>query len=275
MIRRFGLARVNFLGQNGRAFGGLRVTRVSVIGLLWCVALLTGGQAGQSPPAPAPKPLIPAAASSIAATPEAFYGQNVSITAAVDRILSPTSFTVDQNPREPGAGEVVVLVDVLTAPLAVNGYVTIIGEVVPHEGRPAIRATSVLTAAMVDLAKRPAVPMTPEEIAFDQVMKRINPAFGAIRQAVSEAAGYEGVEHAVTLKKAFAETETFWKKREKPDAMKWAAEARTHAESLEQAISSRKWDEAKAALTGLQQTCSACHGVYRQRLDDGSYRIKY
>ena len=97
---------------------------------------------------------------------------------------------------------------------------------------------------------------------------------GAIRQAVSEAAGYEGVEHAVTLKKAFAETETFWKKREKPDAMKWAAEARTHAESLEQAISSRKWDEAKAALTGLQQTCSACHGVYRQRLDDGSYRIK-
>jgi hypothetical protein len=105
-------------------------------------------------------------------------------------------------------------------------------------------------------------------------MKRINPAFGAIRQAVNEAAGYEGVEHAVTLKQAFADTETFWKKREKPDAMKWAAEARTHAEALEQAIGAGKWDDAKAALSGLQQTCSACHAAYRQRGDDGSYRIR-
>jgi hypothetical protein len=274
MIRRFGLARVNFLGQNGRAFGGLRVTRVPVIGVLWCVALVTAVQARQNPPTPAPKPLIPAAASSIAHSPEAFYGQRVSVTASVDRILGPTSFTVDQDPRASGAGEVLVLVDILTAPLTLNSYITIIGEVVPHEGRPAIRATSVLNAAMVDLARRPAVPLTPEEIAFDQVMKRINPAFGAIRQAVNEAAGYEGVEHAVTLKQAFAETETFWKKREKPDAMKWAAEARTHAESLEQAISGGQWDEAKAALTGLQQTCSACHGAYRQRGDDGSYRIR-
>lgn len=250
------------------------MTRVPVIGVLWCVALLTAVQARQGPPTPAAKPLIPAAASSIAANPEAFLGQNVSITAAVDRILSATSFTVDQNPRASGAGEVLVLVDVLTAPPAVNSYVTIIGEVVRHEERPAIRATSVLTAAMVDLAKRPAVPLTPEEIAFDQVMKRINPAFGAIRQAVNEAAGYEGVEHAVTLKQAFAETETFWKKRERPDAITWAAEARTHAETLEQAIGAGKWDDAKAALSGLQQTCSACHGAYRQRGDDGSYRIR-
>jgi hypothetical protein len=250
------------------------VTRVPVIGLLWCVALLTAVQARQNPPAPAPKPLIPAAASSIAGSPETFYGQNVSVTAAVDRILGPTSFTVDQNPRASGAGEVVVLVDVLTAPLAVNSYVTIIGEVVRHEGRPAIRATSVLNAGMVDLARRPSVPLTPEEVAFDGLMKRINPAFGAIRQAVSEAAGYEGVEHAVTLKLAFAETETFWKTRQKPDAVKWAAEARAHAESLEQAISGGKWEAAKAALTGLQGTCSACHGAYRQRGDDGSYRIR-
>ena len=250
------------------------MTRFLLLCGMLCAVLMTVVQGRQNPPAPAPKPLIPAAASSIAANPEAFYGQNVSITAAVDRLLSPTSFTVDQNARESGTGEVVVLVDVLTAPLAVNSYVTIIGEVVRHDGRPAIRATSVLNAAMVDLARRPAVPMTPEEVAFDQVMKRINPAFGAIRQAVNEAAGYEGVEHAVTLKLAFAETETFWKKREKPDAIKWAAEARTHAESLEQAISGGKWDEAKAALTGLQQTCSACHGAYRQRGDDGSYRIR-
>jgi cytochrome c556 len=268
------VARVNFLGQNGRAFGGLAVTRASVTCALFLAVFLTATHARQSSPSSAPKPLVPAAASSIAANPDAYYGQHVSVTAAVDRILSPTSFMVDQNPRESGTGQVLVLVDILTAPLAVNSYVTIIGEVVRHEDRPAIRATSVLNAGMVDLARRPPVPLTPEEVAFDAVMKRINPAFGAIRQAVNEAAGYEGVEHAVTLKQAFAETETFWKKRAKPDAMKWAAEARRHAEVLEQAITAGKWDDAKAALTGLQQTCSACHAAYRQRGDDGSYRIR-
>jgi cytochrome c556 len=252
----------------------LRVTRVSVTCALFFAVLLTVVHARQKPAAPAPKPLVPAAASSIAANPDAFYGQSVSVTAAVDRILGPTSFTVHQNPRESGAGEVIVLVDILTAPLTVNSYVTIIGEVVRHEGRPAIRATSVLNAAMVDVARRPAAPMSPDEAAFDQVMKRINPAFGAIRQAVNEAAGYEGVEHAVVLKQGFAEAEAFWKKREKPDAVKWAAEARAHAESLEQAITAGKWDDAKAAVTGLQAICSACHGAYRQRGDDGSYRIR-
>lgn len=250
------------------------MTRLPVNCALVFAALLTVVQARQNPPAPALQPLVPAAAGSIAADPEAFYGQIVSVTAAVDRILSPTSFAVAQNPRVSNAGEVIVLVEILTAPLAVDSYVTIIGEVIRHEGHPAIRATAVLNAAMVDLARRPAVPMTPEEAAFDRVMKRINPAFGAIRQAVSEAAGYEGVEHAVTLKQGFTETEAFWKRRAKPDAVKWAAEARAHAESLEGAIAAGKWDEAKAALAGLQQTCSACHREYRQRGDDGSYRIK-
>ena len=250
------------------------MTRVPVIGVLWCLALLTAVQARQNAPAPALKPLIPAAASSIAANPEAFYGQNVSVTAAVDRILSPTSFTVDQNLLESGTGEVIVTAGVLTSPPVVNSYVTIIGEVVRHEGRPAIRATSVLTAAMVDLARRPAVPMTPDEIAFDQVMKRINPAFGALRQAVAAADGDEAADHAAALKQGFTETEAFWQKRAKPDAVKWAAEARAHAESLGQAITAGKWDDAKTVLTALQQTCSACHGVYRQRGDDGSFRIR-
>ncbi len=55
--------------------------------------------------------------------------------------------------------------------------------------------------------------------------------------------------------------------------MKWAGEARAHAETLEAAVTAGKWDEAKAAVGSLQQTCSACHGAYRQRGEDG-YRIR-
>lgn len=250
------------------------MTRMSLSAAVLVAVLLTVAHGRQNPPAPAPRPLVPAAASSIAANPDAFYGQSVSVTAAVDRILSPTAFTVDQDVKRSGVGEVIVLVDVLTAPLILNSYVTIIGEVVRHEGRPAIRATSVLTSTMVDVARRPAPPMSPDEAAFDQVMKRINPAFGAIRQAVNEASGYEAVGHVVTLKQGFADVEAFWKKREKADAVKWAAEAGAYAGALERAITAGRWDEAKTVVMDLQQTCSACHGAYRERADDGSYRIR-
>ncbi|MBA2305119.1 MAG: cytochrome c [Acidobacteria bacterium] len=226
------------------------------------------------------KPLVPAAASSIASNPDAFYGQNVTITAAVDRLVSPTSFTVDQNTKTSGVGEVLILVPVLNAPLAVNTYVTIIGEVVRHEGRPAIQATAVITAAMIDIAKRLPPPMTPDEEAFDRLMKRINPAFSALRQAVAAGAGgganTEGTLNvqAALLMRAFADTEAFWKKRDQADAVKWAVDARAQAETLERAIAAGKSDDAKAAVTALQQTCSACHGKYRERQDDGSYRIR-
>jgi hypothetical protein len=56
--------------------------------------------------------------------------------------------------------------------------------------------------------------------------------------------------------------------------VKWAADARLQSETLQRSIASGVWDDAKAAATALQQTCSACHGVYRERLDDGSYRVR-
>jgi hypothetical protein len=266
-----------FLGQNGPALE-VRLSRipflVTVVCLGWASALMQAGQgAGQAAPA-APKPLVPAAANSIAANPDAFLGQIVTVTASIDQVVSPTSFTVDQDPRKPAAGDVLVIAKALNAPLILNSHVTVIGEVVRHEGRPAIRATSVLTAAGLDLAKRIPPPMTPEEEALDKAMKTINPAFGAIRQAVAAAGGENAVQHAATLKQAFIETEAFWKKRGVADAQKWAADARAQSEALERAIADGQWDAAKAAAGTLQQACSACHGAYRERLDDGTYRMR-
>jgi cytochrome c556 len=267
-----------FLGQNGRALGG-NVTRVSTLSAVLCAVLsvvsLTIVHARQSAPAASPpKPLIPAAANSIASNPDAFVGQNVTIMAAVDRIVSPTSFTVDQDTKTSGVADVLVLVDVLNAPLSLNSYVTVIGEVVRHEGRPAIRATAVINGAMVNVAKRLLPPMTAEEESFDAIMKRINPAFSSVRQAVTAAAGESARSSAATLTQGFTETEAFWTKRDKADAAKWALDARTQAAALEKAIAAGKWDEAKTAITALQQSCSACHAKYRERQDDGSYRIR-
>jgi hypothetical protein len=244
---------------------------VFVVGLLACSWTVAAARQGTAPP---PKPLVPAAANSIASDPEAFYGKNVTVTAAVERIVSPTSFTIDQDAKKSDAGEVLVLADVLNAPLTPNSYVTVIGEVIRHEGRPAIRAASVINAAMVDIAKRLPPPMTADEEVLDKAMKRIGPAFNSMRQAVAAGGSDTAANDAATLKTAFAEAEGFWKKHGAPDAQKWAADARARADLLAQAVSAGKWDDAKTAMGPLQQTCSACHGAYRQRLDDGSYRLR-
>jgi hypothetical protein len=250
------------------------VIRIAVVLGACCALSVTGSRAGQGTPPAAPKPLVPVAANSIAASPDTFYGVNVTVTAAVDRILSPTSFTVDQNPSRSGVGEILVLTEVLTAAVTLNTYVTIIGEVVRHEGRPAIRATSVITSSMIDIAKHPPPPMTPEEEAFDRAMKKIGPAFNALRQAVAAAGGGTAKADAAVLRDAFAEAERFWRKQGKSDALKWVADANAHARSLEQAVAAGNWGEAQTAAGSLQQACSACHAAYRQRLDDGTYRIR-
>lgn len=225
-------------------------------------------------PAPALKALVPAAVSSIAAAPHAFTGQTVSVTASVDRVLSPTSFILDQNVKTSGEGEVVVIAGHLNAPLQLDAYVTVIGDVVFEEGRPAIRATAVIDSAMIDLTRRLPPPTTADEEAFDALMKRISRAFNASRQGLS-AEGAPAVQaSAAELRRAFGEAEAFWKKRDKPDALKWTADARTQADVLERTAAGGQWNEAKAAATALQQACSACHAAYRARQDDGSYRIR-
>src|ERR1044072_7775701 len=51
--------------------------------------------AGQ-PAAPPAKPLVPVATNTVNANPDAYYGQGVTITAAVDQVLSKSAFAVDQ-----------------------------------------------------------------------------------------------------------------------------------------------------------------------------------
>jgi cytochrome c556 len=260
-----------------------------------------GAQPGQ-PAAPAPKPLIPVATNTVNANPDAYYGQGVTITAAVEQILSKSTFTVDQH-RVPGAvaptkpTDVLVLVPTLQSPVDPKSYVTVMGELVKfdpaeiakkakdykidlppdaiqkYSGRPALIATSVITEKFVDLAKRLPPPMTADEQALSKVMKQLPPAVAALRTAVEASKAEDANKNAAVLKQGFADIEAFWKPK-KPDATQWAHDARVKVEGIQAAIAAGKWDDAKAAVPAVQQSCGTCHNVYRDRFDDGSFRIK-
>ena len=257
--------------------------------------------AGQ-PAAPPAKPLIPVATNTVNTNPDAYYGQGVTITAAVDQVLSKSAFAVDQRrvagaPAPSKPTDVLVLVPNLQSPVDPKSYVTVMGELVKFDpaevakkakdykidlppdaiakytGRPALIATSVITDKFVDLAKRLPPPMTAEEETLSKVMKPLPPALAALRTAVDGSKTEDANKNAAVLKQGFTDIEAFWKPK-KPDATQWAHDARVKVEGIQAAITAGKWDEAKAAVPAVQQACGTCHNAYRERFDDGSFRIK-
>ena len=275
------------------------LTTVSVVGM----------QAQQPPPSTAPglpagrgarppQALVPVAASTLAANPDSFLGMTVTLTAAVDQRYGGTAFTVDQDRAKSAGQDVLVLAPLLNAPVEPNAYVTVIGEVVKfdaaeaaarmkdampvlapdvavkYRGRAAIIATSVINAAMTDLAKRLPPPMSPEELALSKVMKQVGPGFTALRQSVTASNGADTAAQSAALKKLFEEAAAFWKIQARPDAIQWTEDARLASDAVGTAAAKGDWDAVKAAVPKLQGACSSCHGLYRERLDDGSYRFK-
>jgi hypothetical protein len=268
-------------------------------------AALASAHAQQAPAAAPPaKPLVPLATNTVTANPDAYYGESITVTAAVGQILSKSVFSVDQqkigpgNKPQPGGADVLVIAPTLNTAVEVNSYVTVMGELVKfdpdviarrskdykldlspemiakYRGRPALMATAVINEKFVDLAKKPLPAMTADDIALSKVMKQVGPAFAALRTGIDGSNAEAATKNVVVLKQMFAETETFWKTRSKPDAMQWAQDARKQVDLIEHAVIGGKLDDAKAPAGTLGQSCAMCHGVYRERLEDGTYRIK-
>ncbi|HMD35500.1 MAG TPA: hypothetical protein VKH42_11055, partial [Vicinamibacterales bacterium] len=266
-----------------------------------------GGEDG-APAAPAQKPYVPISAASLARNPAAYIGENVTVTASVEQILSKSAFVVAQHqpsgasvsPKAPTGAikDVLVISPILNAPVEKDTYVTVAGEVMAfdpeaiakkvktyqvdlsadevakYKGRPVIVAKVVVNGSMVDLAMRLPPPYTAEEKSLDDTMKKVGPASAALRASVDASKMENTADNIALLKKAFTETELFWKGKSIADAVKKAQDARVLVETIDRDISSGAWDDAKKNVASLTQACGGCHTPYRERFDDGSFRAK-
>jgi cytochrome c556 len=277
--------------------------RLFAAGVLLVASLaLVQAQRGQPPAPPAgnapPKPIVPVAASTVTNNPDPYVGEYVSLTAAVEQTLTKSTFSVDQDKTKSGK-EVLIIAPTLTGPVEANTYVTVLGEVVKfdpdevkkktknytldlsadqiakYKGKPAVIATAVVVNATgVDIAKVLPPPMTTEEVEFQKIMRQVGPANTALRAAIDKMDGAAVKEQAAILATAFTKTEAFWKTKNKADATGFATEAKKHSDTIVTAVGANNWDGIKAAAAPLGQQCASCHGAYRERLDDGSFRIK-
>ena len=241
--------------------------------------------------------LVPVAASSLAAHPEIYVGQQVSMLGTVQKSISKTAFTVGQG-KTPMKQDVLVIAPNLQSAPDDNAYVTVVGDAIKfdpaeisrrlrgytldlppdmvekYKGQPVVLATAVINAANTDIAKKPIVPPTADEVALDNVMKQVSPGFTALRASLDSSTTTTALEKAKELKGYFGDVQAVFTKRNLTDAAGWAGEAQKLADTIGMAASAGKWDDAKTAATTLNGLCGQCHTAHRDRMDDGTYRIK-
>jgi cytochrome c556 len=262
----------------------------------------TAGQgAGQAPPPAAntpPKPLVPVAASSVAANPDPYIGEYVTMTGAVEANLTKTSFSVDQDKTKATGKEVLVLAPTLQKQADQNGYVTVIGQLIKfdekevaaklkdyqidlspadiakYKGKPVVLATAVINTAGIDIAKKPIPPMTADDLSLQKIMTKLPAAQAAVRKSLDSKDAAGAKEQATLLKDSFTQIEAFFKTKNNQEAMKFAGEGKGHADSILVNLGMNNIEAAKTSITPLGGACGSCHGKYRERMDDGTFRIK-
>ena len=131
-----------------------------------------------------------------------------------------------------------------------------------------------MTSSYYELSRKNPPPLSADDMVLQPIMKKLQPAVGAIRQAADKSDMATVSQNAMLLKQSFTDVETFFKKANNPAAMKLAGDARIEAESLQKIVATGKWDEVKTQAGAVQQKCAACHNQFRERFDDGSYRLK-
>lgn len=73
---------------------------------------------------------------------------------------------------------------------------------------------------------------------------------------------------------AYKAMASFFKARKNDDAVKWSDDSAAGAAGAAVAAKAGDWDKVKSQWGAVGKNCKACHDKYREKLDDGSYKIK-
>jgi len=254
----------------------------------------------QGPPAAGtpPKPLVPVAASTVANNPDPYVNEYVTLTATVESNLSKTAFSVDQDKTKSTGKEVLVLAPSLQKPTDQNAYVTVIGQLIKfdekevasklkdyqidlspadiakYKGKPVVLATAVINNAGIDIAKKPIPPMSADDLTLQKIMTKLPTAQAAVRKTLDSKDAAGAKEQATLLKDSFTQIEAFFKTKNNTEAMKWAGEGKSHADAILVNLGLNNIEAAKTSITPLGGTCASCHGKFRDRMEDGTFRLK-
>jgi hypothetical protein len=105
-------------------------------------------------------------------------------------------------------------------------------------------------------------------------MKDIQAAQQNLKKAVDAKTAAAAMADAVKMHDAFLQVEAFWKQRNTEDAVKSAGDSVQAASKVVAAAKTDNADDLAAGFTAVGAQCRNCHTAHRERLPDGTYKIK-
>lgn len=109
---------------------------------------------------------------------------------------------------------------------------------------------------------------------YVKTMKQIAPAFQSLQKNNTAMNYADAATDAQKLEASFKEVQAYWEAKKIEDAIGFAKKAVAAAQDASReaaAMSASGLADAQKALGG---TCQGCHTAHREKLADGSYRIK-
>ncbi len=151
-----------------------------------------------------------------------------------------------------------------------------------HRGfpRPAlVAAAAALAAAVLLLPAASSGQQGPypifTEAHLDATMTTLGPNVAGVRAALAAGDYSTAKERAIRSREQLATTITFWRDRDRDDAVGWLRTALDRLDALDTALSVESVDAPAVVAMGdeIAEACNACHAVYRELDGDGGYRV--
>lgn len=114
-----------------------------------------------------------------------------------------------------------------------------------------------------------------DEAAFMKLMKEAGGANGRVKKAL-EAGKTDGVEKdAARVAELFGEMGKWWEAKKLAKPVQWSKDAAEAAKAVVVAAKGGDVEKIKAAHGNFMKSCKSCHETHREKLPDGTSKIKY
>jgi phage-related tail fiber protein len=105
-------------------------------------------------------------------------------------------------------------------------------------------------------------------------MKTAGAANGSLRKSITAKDGAETAATALKLAATFRVAQAHFEEHHMEDGIKFAQTANKASLDLAAAANAGEWDKASDELKTIDAQCQGCHAAHREKLPDGSYKMK-
>jgi len=130
--------------------------------------------------------------------------------------------------------------------------------------------------AMATLAAQ--APMAGVAIVTDEdygkAMKEIGEQSAALRKSIATPSETDAAASAARLETILKDVQAYWENKKVEDAARFAKNAAGAARAVSKAVAAHDMPAAGTANQTLGAQCMSCHTAHRDRLPDGTFRMK-